>query len=121
MNFLITFHFYLVGLPLVDFSKPPPGFPVEEQKENLVPTVPYYELPAGLMAPLVKIEDHKYRPLDPNDLRLPPPTPPSERLLRAVENFYAPPSHEKPRNRQVGNSSAISQRGRMWFCGCMKL
>ncbi|XP_037775688.1 calcium homeostasis endoplasmic reticulum protein-like [Penaeus monodon] len=86
------------GLPLVDFSKPPPGFPVEEQKENLVPTVPYYELPAGLMAPLVKIEDHKYRPLDPNDLRLPPPTPPSERLLRAVENFYAPPSHEKPRN-----------------------
>ncbi|KAK4325591.1 hypothetical protein Pmani_003834 [Petrolisthes manimaculis] len=86
------------GLPLVDFSKPPPGFPVEEQKENLVPTVPYYELPAGLMAPLVKMEDHKYSPLDPNQLRLPPPTPPSDRLLRAVENFYAPPSHEKPRN-----------------------
>lgn len=82
----------------MDFSKPPPGFPVEEQKENLVPTVPYYELPAGLMAPLVKIEDHKYRPLDPGELRLPPPTPPSERLLRAVENFYSPPSHEKPRN-----------------------
>ncbi|KAK8748428.1 hypothetical protein OTU49_016138, partial [Cherax quadricarinatus] len=86
------------GLPLVDFSKPPPGFPVEEQKENLVPTVPYYELPAGLMAPLVKMEHHKYMPLNPSDLRLPPPTPPSDRLLRAVENFYAPPSHEKPRN-----------------------
>lgn len=85
----------------MDFSKPPPGFPVEEQKENLVPTVPYYELPAGLMAPLVKIEDHKYMPLDPSDLRLPPPTPPSDRLLRAVENFYAPPSHEKPRNRYL--------------------
>lgn len=93
-----SFYFFL-GLPLVDFSKPPPGFPVEEQKENLVPTVPYYELPAGLMAPLVKVEDHKYMPLDPNQLRLPPPTPPSDRLLRAVENFYAPPSHEKPRNR----------------------
>ncbi|XP_069162329.1 calcium homeostasis endoplasmic reticulum protein isoform X2 [Procambarus clarkii] len=95
------------GLPLVDFSKPPPGFPIEEQKENLVPTVPYYELPAGLMAPLVKMEHHKYMPLDPSDLRLPPPTPPSDRLLRAVENFYAPPSHEKPRNSEGWEQLAL--------------
>ncbi|XP_068208038.1 calcium homeostasis endoplasmic reticulum protein-like isoform X2 [Palaemon carinicauda] len=99
------------GFPPVDFSKPPPGFAVEEQKENLVPTVPYYELPAGLMAPLVKIENHKYRPLDPSELRLPPPTPPSERLLRAVENFYAPPSHEKPRNRLVQLGEGWEQLG----------
>lgn len=84
-------------LPMVDFSKPPPGFPCDD-KENRVPTVPYFELPAGLMAPLIKIDDFKYKPIDPADLRLPPPTPPSERLLRAVENFYSPPSHEKPRN-----------------------
>ena len=88
-------------MPPIDFSKPPPGFALEEQKENLVPTVPYFELPAGLMAPLVKSEDCKYKPLDPTLLRLPPPTPPSERLLQAVENFYLPPSHERPRNRLV--------------------
>ncbi|KAG7165580.1 Calcium homeostasis endoplasmic reticulum protein-like 2 [Homarus americanus] len=59
------------------------------------------------MAPLVKMEDHKYRPLDQNELRLPPPTPPSDRLLRAVENFYAPPSHEKPRNSEGWEQLAL--------------
>ena len=86
---------------MVDFSKPPPGFAEEQQqppKENLIPSVPYFELPAGLMAPLIKIDDNKYKPIDPGLLRLPAPAPPSERLLRAVENFYQPPSHERPRN-----------------------
>ena len=64
---------------LPDFSKPPPGFPppgvhtgphpapnsqpnapipgvpVPPAPEESKPTVPYYELPAGLMAPLVKV------------------------------------------------------------------
>ena len=36
--------------------------------------------------------------LDPKAIRLPPPLPPSERLMAAVDAFYAPPSHDRPRN-----------------------
>lgn len=40
-----------------DFSRPPPGFPPkpERQLEELMPTAPYYDLPAGLMVPLIKV------------------------------------------------------------------
>ena len=44
--------------PLPDFTKPPPGFgppPGHLPDIDLTPSVPYYELPAGLMAPLVKV------------------------------------------------------------------
>lgn len=44
------------------------------------------------------MEDSSYRPLDPNAIRLPPPAPPNERLLAAVDAFYGPPSHERPRD-----------------------
>ncbi|TNN61733.1 Calcium homeostasis endoplasmic reticulum protein [Liparis tanakae] len=44
------------------------------------------------------LEDYDYKPLDPKDIRLPPPMPPSDRLLAAVEAFYSPPSHDRPRN-----------------------
>ncbi|XP_064211274.1 calcium homeostasis endoplasmic reticulum protein isoform X2 [Tribolium castaneum] len=84
-----------------DFSKPPPGFapnPEPPVVEELVPTAPYYDLPAGLMVPLIKLEDTSYKPLDPKDIRLPPPAPPSDRLLAAVEAFYSLPSHERPRD-----------------------
>uniref|UniRef100_A0A7N6B397 Calcium homeostasis endoplasmic reticulum protein n=1 Tax=Anabas testudineus TaxID=64144 RepID=A0A7N6B397_ANATE len=92
-----------------DFGPPPHGFnghsphmrhrqhPVQDDP-SLVPNVPYFDLPAGLMAPLVKLEDYDYKPLDPKDIRLPPPMPPSDRLLAAVEAFYSPPSHDRPRN-----------------------
>ena len=50
---------------------------------------------------LTKLPDVDYKPLDPTALRLPAPQPPSERLLAAVEAFYSPPSHERPRNRSV--------------------
>ncbi|XP_033937438.1 calcium homeostasis endoplasmic reticulum protein isoform X2 [Pseudochaenichthys georgianus] len=92
-----------------DFGPPPHGFnghsphvrhrqhPVQDDP-SLVPNVPYFDLPAGLMAPLVKLEDSDYKPLDPKDIRLPPPMPPSDRLLAAVEAFYSPPSHDRPRN-----------------------
>ncbi|XP_064604501.1 calcium homeostasis endoplasmic reticulum protein-like [Liolophura sinensis] len=92
------------GMQLPDLSKPPPGFPLATPRlplppeVDLTPSVPYYELPAGLMAPLVKLEDTEYRPLDPRDIRLPPPAPPSERLLAAVEAFYSLPTHERPRD-----------------------
>ncbi len=83
------------GLP--DMSRPPPGFPPMDEKA-LIPTLPYYELPAALMVPLVKLEDSGYKPLDPSSIRLPPPTPPTERLLQALDLFYAPPSHDRPRD-----------------------
>lgn len=40
-----------------DFSKPPPGFLQKQDPmfEELMPTAPYYDLPAGLMVPLVKV------------------------------------------------------------------
>ncbi|KAK2156555.1 hypothetical protein LSH36_210g04002 [Paralvinella palmiformis] len=106
----------LPPIPLPDLSRPPPGFPptmpavppaipppsIPAPKPvsdaDLMPAVPYYELPAGLMAPLVKLEDCSYKPLDPKLIRLPPPMPPNERLLAAVEAFYSPPSHERPRD-----------------------
>jgi calcium homeostasis ER protein len=95
------------GLP--DMSRPPPGFPPAAgvaqmqpptvvDENTLIPTMPYYDLPAGLMVPLVKLEDSGYKPLDPKKIRLPPPTPPTDRLLQALESFYAPPSHDRPRD-----------------------
>ncbi|MEE6487833.1 hypothetical protein FKM82_015058 [Ascaphus truei] len=92
------------GPPPHGFNGQPPhmrrqGPPhVNHDDPSLVPNVPYFDLPAGLMAPLVKLEDYDYKPLDPKDIRLPPPMPPSERLLAAVEAFYSPPSHDRPRN-----------------------
>lgn len=43
------------GLP--DLSKPPPGFPPfpEVATEELMPSVPYFDLPAGLMVPLIMV------------------------------------------------------------------
>lgn len=43
-----------------DFSKPPPGFvPTTAEPppvvEELMPTAPYYDLPAGLIVPLIKV------------------------------------------------------------------
>lgn len=103
---------FLTSIP--DFSRPPPGFDsqlqaIEPQQQqplpvveeiNLQPTLPYFELSAGLMVPLIRLEDHKYFSIDPDELRLPPPTAPSERLLNAIEAFYAPPSHERPRDNE---------------------
>ncbi|OQR76847.1 calcium homeostasis endoplasmic reticulum protein-like [Tropilaelaps mercedesae] len=65
----------------------------EVMPESFVPDLPYYKLPAGLM-----LSDCTYEPLNPAELRLPPKLPPSEHLLSALEAFYAPPSHDRPRN-----------------------
>jgi hypothetical protein len=60
-------------IQLPDLSRPPPGFPApgfpppapqqplpppQLSDLDLMPTVPYYELPAGLMAPLVNVSTH---------------------------------------------------------------
>ncbi|RZF40697.1 hypothetical protein LSTR_LSTR007988 [Laodelphax striatellus] len=52
------------GIELPDFSQPPPGFPAvpppptisEVMPDDLLPSLPYYDLPAGLMVPLIKRE-----------------------------------------------------------------
>lgn len=54
-----------------------------------------------LLLSVAQLEDCDYKPLDPKDIRLPPPMPPSDRLLAAVEAFYSPPSHDRPRNRFI--------------------
>ncbi|CAG0886378.1 unnamed protein product [Cyprideis torosa] len=77
-------------------QQPPPT--INQDEHGIIPNAPYFELPAGLICPLVKLDDDSYKPLDPKALRLPLPAPPSERLIQAVEAFYAPPSHERPRN-----------------------
>ena len=51
-----------------------------------------------LMYCALQLEDGDYKALNPKDIRLPPPQPPSDRLLAAVEAFYSPPSHERPRD-----------------------
>lgn len=49
---------------------------------------------------LIQLEDTDYdKPLDPDDVHLPPPALPTERLLAAVEQFYCPPTHERTRNK----------------------
>merc|ERR1719186_2384274 len=63
------------GLPVPDLSRPPPGFvppntglgsgsgPSPSPKvESERPSVPYFDLPAGLMVPLVKLEESGYKP-----------------------------------------------------------
>ncbi|XP_063699895.1 calcium homeostasis endoplasmic reticulum protein [Culicoides brevitarsis] len=97
-----------------DMSRPPPGIfdqpppstgnsaansePPPSIVEDLTPKLPYFDLPAGLMVPLIRLEDYNYKPLDPALIKLPAPVAPSERLLSAVEAFYALPSHERPRD-----------------------
>ncbi len=78
-------------MPLPDLSKPPPGFPPPgfpgmppggpprgphgphgppgPGDQDLMPTVPYFDLPAGLMAPLVKVSA-KYRIANKRTVRL---------------------------------------------------
>jgi hypothetical protein len=62
VQFSVFFSF--LGLELPDLSKPPPGFPLppvsnpvppEVSMDELMPSVPYFELPAGLMVPLIKV------------------------------------------------------------------
>lgn len=78
-----------------DYAEEKPRSP---SPQPVQPSIPYFELPAGLMVPLIRLEDFSYHALEPDQIRLPPPAPPNERLLSAVEAFYAPPSHERPRD-----------------------
>jgi calcium homeostasis endoplasmic reticulum protein len=88
-----------------DLSRPPPGF--NSSAENSPPQAepieepdpqPFFALPAGLMVPLIRLEDCSYRGLETELIRQPAPTAPTEKLLSAVEAFYSAPSHERPRD-----------------------
>ncbi|KHJ96160.1 g-patch domain protein [Oesophagostomum dentatum] len=84
------------------------GHPFNE--EDLIPSVrfifmryghlaKYYELPAGIMIPLIEIEQFSYNAIVPDKLRMPPPVPPSQRLLSALDEFYSAsldPTREPP-------------------------
>lgn len=69
----------------VHSNLPPNNHQQQQPPQFTQPDVPYYELPAGLMVPLVKLEDFEYEEINPIDIKLPLPAPPNERLLRAVE------------------------------------
>eukprot|EP00794_Sanderia_malayensis_P008111 gene8111-8980_t len=89
-------------------SRPPgPVPPPPETRDPTIPLATYYDLPAGLMVPLVELWDCEYKQLDPKDLRLPLPQPPSERLLAAVEAYYSHPSHERPRDSTGWEKNAL--------------
>ncbi|WKX94487.1 hypothetical protein Q1695_011622 [Nippostrongylus brasiliensis] len=73
------------------------GHPFNE--EDLIPSVKYFELPAGIMLPVIEIEQFAYTALVPDKLRMPPPVPPSQRLLSALDEFYSAsldPTREPP-------------------------
>ncbi|KAL5968588.1 Calcium homeostasi endoplasmic reticulum protein [Taenia solium] len=67
-------------------------------EEDLIPKVPFWQLPAGLMHPLIGPKDFDFTPLDPAKLRLLPPEPPSEQLMLALDAYYVQPSHDRPRD-----------------------
>ncbi|XP_065359706.1 calcium homeostasis endoplasmic reticulum protein [Calliphora vicina] len=78
---------------------PPPSLLMEPEPEQ-IPSAAYYDLPAGLMVPLIRLEDYRYKSLDPVDIRLPPPAPQNERLTNALAAFYALPTHDRPRDNE---------------------
>ncbi|KAH7729724.1 G-patch domain containing protein [Aphelenchoides avenae] len=83
------------------FSAPPLGPPVKREysDKDLIPKGNHYDLPAGMMVPLVKAEDCTFKALKAEDLRLPPPEPPTEHLIRELERFYNfHPTPENPRD-----------------------
>uniref|UniRef100_T1PB01 G-patch domain protein n=1 Tax=Musca domestica TaxID=7370 RepID=T1PB01_MUSDO len=73
---------------------------LKEPEEDPKPSAAYYDLPAGLMVPLIRLEDYTYKPLDPEDIRLPPPAPQTERLTNALAAFYSLPTHDRPRDNE---------------------
>lgn len=59
------------------------------------------------MVPMVPVEETSYAPLKPDEMKLPAPAPPSEKLLKAVEQFYQPASRDRPRNSEGWEQLAL--------------
>lgn len=64
-------------------------------KDGIIPEAPYYQLPAGLMVPLVSADDTTYRPLKPTDLRLPLPRFPDANFMQLIDSYYRPDSNSR--------------------------
>ena len=99
---------YAAAHPIPEFlSRPPPMANFPTPMEGITPKAPYFDLPAGLLVPLVRMDQHDYRSIDPKDIRLPPPLPPSERLIASVDYFFSPPHHDRPRNADGWEQTAL--------------
>lgn len=57
-------------------------------ERGIIPNTPYYELPAGLITPLIAPDQCDYRPVNPADLRLPLPKFPDESFLKSIDAYY---------------------------------
>lgn len=62
--------------------------PEKITETGIIPDLPYYELPAGLMVPLIPDTQTAYKPLKPSDLRLPFPKFPDEKFLQIIDQYY---------------------------------
>ncbi len=61
-------------------------------RKPLSAETPYYDLPAGLMVPMVPPAEHNYTPLQPTAVRYaPPPAQPRPSVLEALDEFFGPP------------------------------
>ena len=58
----------------------------EGAEDGLIPNRSYYELPAGLMASCIPLEQKPFTPIDPKKLRLVPHIQPSKKLLQGSKN-----------------------------------
>ena len=56
--------------PPPGFAGPPPGMIMAFDEKQLIPTLAYYDLPAGLMVPLIPLDEFGYKPIDPKQIRL---------------------------------------------------
>ena len=82
----------IISNPADISSKPPPDL---TKQSNIA----YYNLPAGLMVSIVKLEDTPYEPMDAKLFKLPPPTIPDDTIAKAVDQFYETLNNQKIKNR----------------------
>lgn len=84
---------------------------------GIIPNAPYYELPAGLMVPLITADQKLYKPLDPNELRLPLPKFPDENFLRSIDSYYGSDGRQRDNdgwdsafiNTFIGQKAALAE------------
>lgn len=78
-----------VALPSIPVAALGLQIPAEQITETgIIPNNPYYELPSGVMVPLIEAGKKDYSPIKPADLRLPLPKFPDDNFLRAIETYY---------------------------------
>lgn len=94
------------GAPIDAASAP---LPPDIDEKSLIPRVPFFDLPAGVMMGQIKIEDLTYKPIEVDKLRLPPALPPTPRLMMAIDAFYAPTTIDRPRDTQGWEKDGLAE------------